>query len=119
MPAPPTRFEEAVPSGDAFENGVASLLGPSTVGPPVAPTDLGVPGRYEPDAGPGGLQKRQRGASGIPIGEGRPVAAPSRSPEEVRSMLSRYRDGLQGGRRSGAADGSTAPGPDHHDREER
>ncbi len=83
-PSPPTRFDEAVPSGDAFESGVNSLLHPP------APTE---------DATSSGLRRRQRGASNVPIGEGRPVAAPSRSPEEVRAMLARYRDGLKDGRR--------------------
>ena len=85
----PRKLEEAVPSGDAFEDGVASLLEDS---------DEGAPGRaLRSDAATSaGLTKRQRGASSVPIGQGRPVAASSRDPEEVRSMLSRYREGLKG-----------------------
>jgi len=108
--APPSRLEEAVPSGDAFESGVASLLS----GPESAhggATDTGwpdtSPGAPEP---PSGLQRRERGASNVPIGQGRPVAAPSRSPEEVRAMLSRYRDGLKDGKQ-----GSVPGSPDAHD----
>ena len=119
MPAPPRRLEEAVPSGDAFENGIDGLLG-------AVPTQReprpGSEPRTSIDPAPGGLQKRQRGASGVPIGEGRPVAAPSRTPEEVRDMLSRYRDGRSGGRRSGgldARDDQAATNPNDHDPEAR
>ena len=87
---PPRKLEEAVPSGDAFEDGVASLL--------EEPEDDGTQGRAlrSDSATSAGLTKRQRGASAVPIGQGRPVAASSRDPEEVRSMLSRYREGLKG-----------------------
>jgi hypothetical protein len=79
-----------VPSGDAFESGVASLLQDQS-----ASGEIGSRGLRDDDATSAGLTKRQRGASQVPIGQGRPVAASSRDPEEVRSMLSRYREGLK------------------------
>lgn len=86
----PRKLEDAVPSGDAFESGVASLLDDSS-------GDAATGRALRSDsATSAGLTKRQRGASAVPIGQGRPVAATSRDPEEVRSMLSRYREGLKG-----------------------
>ena len=93
----PDQLEQAIPSGDAFESGVASLLEP-----PAAPGTTQAPGGNGNGAGPddqptsSGLTKRRRGASGVPIGEGRPVASGRRDPAEVRSRLARYREGLRG-----------------------
>ncbi|MGB5757507.1 MAG: hypothetical protein WBM50_11380, partial [Acidimicrobiales bacterium] len=84
---PPSNLEQALPTGEAFESGVASLLTPQ----PGPATD----GRG-PDATASGLVKRRRGASQVPIGEGRRVAGAGRDPEEVRDRLSRYREGLKG-----------------------
>ncbi len=91
---PPRKLEEAVPSGDAFESGVASLLEED------GGKETGRSLRDE-DATSAGLAKRQRGASQVPIGQGRPVTASTRDPDEVRSMLSRYREGLKGNKSGG------------------
>jgi len=108
--APPGKLAEAVPTGEAFEDGVASLLD--------EPEDGDAPSRglRDDQATSAGLQKRQRGASKVPIGEGRPVAASTRNPDEVRSMLSRYREGLMGGkqdaREDAGGDAASADGTD-------
>ncbi len=75
---PTAHLEEAIPSGQEFDQGMASLLAP------------------EPEKTSTGLVKRNRSESHAPVSEGRPVAASVRSPEEIRSMLARYRDGLHG-----------------------
>lgn len=79
---PPEKLTDAIPTGDDFESGVDSLLNPDA------------------DAQSGGLAKRQRGASEVPVGNSRPVAVSNRDPEEIKSMLSRYRDGLKGGKKN-------------------
>ncbi len=89
---PPGNLEQAIPSGDAFESGVASLLAQD----PRPDADAGQRPLRPEDSTSAGLAKRQRGASHVPIGEGRPVASSKRDPEEVRSRLSRYREGLKG-----------------------
>lgn len=78
---PPEKLTDAIPTGDAFDSGVDSLLSQDSDDPSE------------------GLAKRQRGASQVPVGQSRPVAASSRDPEEIKSMLSRYRDGLKGGKK--------------------
>ncbi len=75
LPGSPARLDEAIPSGEAFDDGVDSLF--TT---PPAQTDKG-------------LARRDRTQSQAPVSEGRPVAASVRSPEEIRQMLARYRDG--------------------------
>lgn len=75
---PPQKLADAIGSSDAFDTGVAELLKP----PPATTTS--------------GLVKRDRTTSQAPTSEGRPIAASVRSPEEIRSMLARYRDGLKG-----------------------
>lgn len=86
QPGPaPAKLEEAIPTGDAFDQGMDNLL------------DEGE-GRT-----PTGLVKRDRSKSKAPTSEGRQIpdgstaaVASSRSPEEIRSMLARYREGLKG-----------------------
>ena len=78
---PPEKLTDAIPTGEAFDNGVDSLLSSDS-------------------SGDAGLKRRKRGASQVPVGQGRPVAAPSRDPKEIKSMLSRYRDGLKGGKQA-------------------
>ena len=98
--APPKKLEDALPTGEAFESGMASLLDDksSTTDSPFPAEGAATP--LDPssptDAAPSGLSRRQRGESDAPTGESRPVAASSRNPEEKRSMLSRYRDGIKG-----------------------
>ncbi len=86
QPGPaPSKLEEAIPTGDAFDQGMDNLLD---------------------DGGsrtPTGLVKRDRSKSKAPTSEGRRIpdgstaaVASSRSPEEIRSMLARYREGLKG-----------------------
>ncbi len=82
---PPASMAQAMPSGPQFEQGVEALLDD-----PANRTNSG-------------LVRRDRSKSQAPASEGRaipdtggPVAAPSnRSPEEIRNMLARYRDGLK------------------------
>lgn len=79
VPEPTNRLLDAIPSADSFDSDVADLLN-------------GRGGTTE-----SGLKRRSRGDSQVaPPSEGRPVAASSRSPEEIRSMLARYRSGLSG-----------------------
>ncbi len=91
-PRPPDRLDQALPAGDAFEQGVASLLEPGAGdGRPARPTRP-----TSTDETPSGLARRTRGASDITRDGGRPVAASRRNPEEIRDKLSRYRQGLKG-----------------------
>ncbi len=110
----PSNLEEAIPTGDAFESGMASLLEDTDIGespseisassgvvsntPSAAAATEAVEALRPDDSAStsSGLTRRRRGESKVPIGEGRPVAASARKPEEIRSMLSRYRDGIKG-----------------------
>lgn len=74
----PQKLAEAIPSGDTFDSGMESLLAPEA-------------GRTS-----AGLVKRDRTKNHAPESEGRRVASSVRSPDEIRSMLSRYRSGLKG-----------------------
>lgn len=103
-PAPspaPSSLESAMPSGDAFDAGVDSLLTPPAAGQPGSNGSASVTGS--------GLTKRNRTESQAPVSEGRPVAASVRSPDEIRSMLARYRDGRS---RPGAAETPPATADD-------
>ena len=75
---PPAKLAEAIPTGESFDSGMESLLAPET-------------GRTA-----AGLVKRDRTKNHAPESEGRRVASSVRSPDEIRSMLSRYRSGLKG-----------------------
>ncbi len=114
----PDKLEEAIPTGGAFDAGVASLLddgeptdaeaGMAEVAARPATAEVDSPASVPPPVeasgrSAGGLTKRQRGSSKSPLGEGRKISedrttakASSRDPEEIRSMLSRYRQGLKG-----------------------
>lgn len=102
----PQRLEEAIPSGDNFDAGVAGLL--TDESPPGAPDD-GMPAQRTSK----GLAKRDRSKSQAPIGEGRvipdaggaSVTASSRDPEEIRDMLARYRKAREGANPDGTPDG--------------
>ena len=80
---PAQQLEQAVPTGAAFESGVDALLD-------------------DPNRRTGaGLVKRDRSQSSAPASEGRVIgeqvaAASVRSPDEIRSMLAQYREGLKG-----------------------
>lgn len=90
-PTPTAKLEEAIPTGDSFDQGVSGLLD-------------------EPSRTSTGLVKRDRSQSQAPVSEGRPVKASVRSPDEIRSMLARYRDGLKGRPLEGLAEpGSETP----------
>lgn len=78
--AAPSNLEQAIPSGESFDSGMASLL------------DAPAPAA-DPRTTTSGLVKRDRSKSQAPTSEGRPIKASARSPEEVRQMLARYRDG--------------------------
>ncbi len=75
----PAKLSEAVPDGDAFDAGMDSLLAPTPSGHTAT-----------------GLVKRDRTRSQAPVDEGRPATPSERSPEEIRAMLARYREGLKG-----------------------
>ncbi len=94
-PFAPASLAQAIPDGEQFDAGVASLLQP------------GHPSSYRPPTpAPGsGLAKRDRSHSQAPPSEGRPVAPSVRSPEEIRQMLARYRDG----RNRPSSDGAPEP----------
>jgi len=71
----------------------------------LAPREPGLPQRGpESDASPAALEglARRSPKAVVPTnstnGSGAPVAATTRSPEEVRQMLSRYRSGLRRGK---------------------
>ncbi len=94
---PPSHLEDALPTGQAFESGMASLLdGDGVDSAPSVEGETSPAPVSDPPATSSGLTRRKRGQSKVPIGEGRPVAASTRKPEEIRSMLSRYRDGIKG-----------------------
>lgn len=75
---PPSKLEEAIPTGESFDSGMESLL------------------QSEPAATSGSLVRRDRSVNHAPQSEGRRVASSVRSPDEIRSMLARYRSGLKG-----------------------
>ena len=93
----PALLRDALPARSNFDAGLKALMEserePSLVEPPVQ-----TPADAASDPAAGGLQRRTPGATteALPA----PVAEPTqrRSPEEVRAMLSRFRDGLQAGR---------------------
>jgi signal transduction histidine kinase len=98
----PQRLEEAIPSGDTFDAGVAGLLDEDD-----KPSSLdggGTAAGMPPQRTSKGLAKRDRSKSRAPVGEGRvipdsggnAVAASSRDPQEIRDMLARYRKAREG-----------------------
>ncbi len=87
----PAKLSDAIPSGSNFDSGMESLLTP------------------ESDRTSAGLVKRDRTKNHAPESEGRRVASSVRSPDEIRSMLSRYRSGLKG---KPLEDMATPPMPD-------
>lgn len=87
----PANLSDAIPSGTSFDSGMESLLTP------------------ESDRTSAGLVKRDRTKNHAPESEGRRVASSVRSPDEIRSMLSRYRSGLKG---KPLEDMATPPMPD-------
>jgi len=87
----PAKLSDAIPSGPSFDSGMESLLTPET------------------DRTSAGLVKRDRTKNHAPESEGRRVASSVRSPDEIRSMLSRYRSGLKG---KPLEDMATPPMPD-------
>ncbi len=88
---PPAKLADAIPTGESFDSGMESLLAPEE-------------GRTS-----AGLVKRDRTKNHAPESEGRRVASSVRSPDEIRSMLSRYRSGLKG---KPLEDMATPPMPD-------
>ncbi|NNF53564.1 MAG: HAMP domain-containing protein [Acidimicrobiales bacterium] len=84
--APAPSMEHAMPTGAAFDQGVDALLDD-----PANRTSSG-------------LVRRDRSQNHAPVSEGRAIpsagaataaTASNRSPEEIRNMLARYRDGLK------------------------
>ncbi len=109
---------EAIPTGAAFDSGVEGLLaeeGPADDEPraeqPTAPIDPDAPW-VPPAAGGqagGSLTRRQKGTSATPVAKGPGARASSRKPDEIRSMITRYRDGLKGTGAGPAPSGSIVP----------
>ncbi len=99
---------EAIPTGAAFDSGVEGLLaadgatdrGPRAEQPtaPATPDDAAEAPWVPPTAGEAGgsLTRRQRGTSAAPTPKGPGARASARKPDEIRSMITRYRDGLKG-----------------------
>lgn len=100
-------LDEALPQGSAFDEGLASLLPMGktddadttpVVNEAIAPL---FPQPARVGLAPSGLVKRDRSKSQAPKSEGRAIAASneavsalsSRSPREVRQMITSYRDG--------------------------
>ncbi|HSL57310.1 MAG TPA: nitrate- and nitrite sensing domain-containing protein [Acidimicrobiales bacterium] len=122
IPDSPARLSEALPQGEAFDAGLASLLPrrESAAPPAAGAAEPAVPGALprrvtarppaEADTTSAGLARRTPGAVSAPNGsdEHRAATAPTRSPEEVRAMLARYRSGLHAGR-NGRPTGDAAP----------
>ncbi len=109
---------EAIPTGAAFDSGVEGLLaedGPVDDEPraeqPTPPVDPGapwVPPSIAGEAG-GSLSRRQKGTSAAPVTKGPGARASSRKPDEIRSMITRYRDGLKGTGAGPTPSGSIVP----------
>jgi hypothetical protein len=103
---PMPTLERALPQGARFERGVADLLrGDDALG---APGLIEPPLRTPPTVTPSGLARRLPNRDVVDdeadapdgLGPRPPIAAGRRSPEDVRTMLARYRTGLQRGRTS-------------------
>jgi signal transduction histidine kinase len=96
----PQRLEDAIPSGESFDAGVAGLLGDDEHEPiPAADGSPTMPAQRTSK----GLTKRDRSRSRAPVSEGRHIpdsatsaTASSRDPEEIRNMLARYRKAREG-----------------------
>jgi hypothetical protein len=75
----------------------------------LAPTTPDAPGGVDSTVTAGGLTRRipKATVSTSNVAPSSPVAAPQRSPEEVRLMLSRYRSGLRRGRTDETGDGTS------------
>lgn len=97
----PGSFIEAVPLGEAFELGLYSLLDSEPVEPPSEPSSsTSLPVRSQGEA----LGPDEGDPNAVVAGES------SRSPDEVRSMLSKYRSARDQGKRDAAEDvASTRP----------
>ncbi len=102
----PEKLEDAIPTGENFEEGVGSLLESDD---DRTSDDRTSDDRTSDDRTSTGLVKRDRKKNMAPASEGRPVTASVRSPDEIRSMLSRYRSGLKG---KPLADLATPPMPE-------
>ncbi|MCC6226283.1 MAG: sensor histidine kinase [Microthrixaceae bacterium] len=108
----------------AFEQGLFALLNqPSSTEPsgPPAPVPPPVPEVAFPPAPPGPStppalpQRARREPVTTPAPSDERIGSPSRPPEEIRNILSRYRSGLHSGRAESAASdpqGATSPDAD-------
>ncbi|MEL7157869.1 MAG: hypothetical protein AAFN30_14920, partial [Actinomycetota bacterium] len=103
----PASLADAVPTGASFDDGIEGLLDANIK---IAPRKEGT--------GSGGLQKRDRSKSYAPAREGRAIpeeagsaaaTASSRKPEEIRSLISRYREARHRPVDDSAGDASTNP----------
>lgn len=141
-PAPAAgSLASAVPEGDAFDQGLAALMGEESAGrtdhvadeAPSAPSLFSAEAVNAPTASADNGDDRSGGVTSaglvrrvpkanIPVSEPveRPgsgasssVAASQRSPEEVRAMLSRYRSGLQRATGTTETQDPGSAGPDH------
>ncbi|MFN8051334.1 MAG: hypothetical protein U0Q22_07865 [Acidimicrobiales bacterium] len=127
----PSKLADVLPEGDAFEAGIYGLLDRPVPGAPefapgefapgeFAPGEV-APGEFAPGEGPSSaspppfLPQRDRGAvPAAPIDEvEHRTTAPVRPADDVRNLLSRYRDGLHSGRAE-AADHSAGQAADQY-----
>lgn len=99
---------EALPQGRAFERGLAGLQAEETA---LEPPRFVEPPIDQVAAATVRLTRREPRAPASHERPGPPVAASARSPEEVRAMLARYRQGLEGARAGEAPPPEAAAGP--------
>jgi signal transduction histidine kinase len=117
-PAPEAPAAEAPPAWEPapdWMRGDLAEVEPNLAGAPPA-ADNGGPSApaapaepAAPPSTPSGLVRRQPQATMSADGERPRAPSARRSPEEVRAMLSRYRRGLDDGRRAGPESGEDAP----------
>jgi signal transduction histidine kinase len=124
---------EAIPTGEAVDVGADQPRDPSEVGNraghgtavgtsagPASGSGRWIPPAPAEPAGPAnlGLVRRTRGANRGPITTGRRSHVSNRHPDEIRSMITRYRDGLKGKVSADRAEEGAAAGSDRLDGEE-
>ena len=122
MPTP-RRLADALPEGEAFEQGVSALLAPAGPAPaPLVEPPVPIPdGRSDdPSRTEAGLVRRRPGEPLPAEPPGRPVVASSFSPEDIREMLARFRSGIRHGRPNpaGRPDPATTPNQEEPNQEE-
>ena len=95
----PTRLADAVPEGDAFEEGLAGLVDKSDDDSGDKPAELTGAGLIK--------RSRKKKAKKEPESNEAPLTASTKSPEEKRNTLNKYKGGLKRGRVTEEAEGSS------------